>query len=246
MKKILLSIGILLTGTFISHAQIGVSSIGVSVPGRDTLAVSVIGKSLTDTCLFPVACLLSLPLEEIELTARRVNELEVVLNWEAAFYQHNRGFWVERSDGAANRFAPQFFVPVQHNGTTATMVYRQPDANSFNGRSYYRIKQVDADGRYMYSNIAVVTGMAGLNTLQVFPVPAVNQATIRLPGALKNAGQARLVLNNAQGNEVMNVYLPVINNEIKVTQLNRLPPGVYMVTVWVNQQSLNGRMIVAR
>ncbi len=79
---------------------------------------------------------------------------QVELNWTTATELNNKGFEVQRSS-SDNQFLTVGFV--NGHGTTAqTQSYSFIDKNTVPGKYFYRLKQVDLDGSYEYSNIVEV------------------------------------------------------------------------------------------
>lgn len=98
----------------------------------------------------------------VELTSftGKVNDGVVELSWITATETNNQGFEVQRSQGS--EFETIAFV--NGNGTsTETHAYSYTDRNVNTGSYNYRLKQVDFDGTYEYSEVVNV----------VVPVPAV-------------------------------------------------------------------------
>ncbi|MFY8035358.1 MAG: T9SS type A sorting domain-containing protein, partial [Flexibacteraceae bacterium] len=100
------------------------------------------------------------------------------LNWITSSEVNNQGFNVERStDGRT--FTKIGFV--KGNGTTnIKQTYQFTDVNS--SEAYYRLQQVDFDGKSEYS-ATIKVGESSLTTqLDIFPNPAKDQVTIRTIG----------------------------------------------------------------
>jgi hypothetical protein len=229
-----------------STAQLGSSFIGQTVIGKDGLVFPVLGIASTGSCLFPNACLFSLPLNRLELTATRKTETNVELNWEAAFYTQNKGFELQRSDGNAFYFNPVQFITPQNTGNTATVSYQQFDRNGYPGRSYYRIKQEDFSGTFIYSNIAVVNGIHEAGSLSIFPVPAQNNCTVQIPITGFNNMEGTVQVRNISGNLVFEKKLRVIQNKIELSQLNSFPAGFYLLTIILAETEFSGKLIITK
>ena len=95
---------------------------------------------------------LVVPVELTSFTAS-ANVNEVVLNWSTATETNNQGFEVQRSYG--NEFVTIAFVE-GHGTTTQTQVYSYTDKNVNAGIYSYRLKQVDFDGSFEYSDVVEV------------------------------------------------------------------------------------------
>jgi photosystem II stability/assembly factor-like uncharacterized protein len=89
------------------------------------------------------------PVELISFTAS-VNDKDILLTWETATEINNKGFEVERKS-SGSEYKPINFIP--GNGTTTDpKIYQYMDKNVFAGIYTYRLKQVDFDGNFAYSN----------------------------------------------------------------------------------------------
>ena len=91
----------------------------------------------------------------VELSSFRadVNVETVMLSWITATETNNSGFEVQRNSGSEY----ETLAFVQGNGTaTETHSYSYVDKNVLTGKHQYRLKQVDYDGSFEYSNIVDV------------------------------------------------------------------------------------------
>jgi len=97
------------------------------------------------------------PVELLAFTAS-VNNSEVQLLWSTASELNNQGFEIERSIDDANNFVTVAFVPGK--GSSSEIIYYsfsdKPDLNGMHN-IYYRLKQIDFDGSFSYSNTVNVT-----------------------------------------------------------------------------------------
>jgi hypothetical protein len=93
---------------------------------------------------------LVLPVELVSFTARETNGA-VVLDWETASEHNNRGFEVQRSTDALRWDVLHF---ENGNGTSSEAhEYAFTDEKPLEGVNYYRLQQLDFDGRFEYSKI---------------------------------------------------------------------------------------------
>jgi choice-of-anchor B domain-containing protein len=97
----------------------------------------------------------------------RVEEQGIRLNWETITERDNAGFEVERStDG--RQFQTIDHIPAQGN-STSPQSYAALDRLPAPGLNYYRIKQLDFDGGYAYSQIASVSFYGKENSIRLYP-----------------------------------------------------------------------------
>jgi hypothetical protein len=168
----------------------------------------------------------------VELTSfsANVNEGNVILNWSTATEANNQGFEVQRS--LNGEFVTVGFV--QGNGTTTeTKTYSYIDKNINDGSYSYRLKQVDFDGTFEYSNVVEVEVLAPaeFNLAQNYPNPF-NPSTMI---AFKLAVDSKVSLNifNVLGQEVatlINTNLVAGSHQVNFNA-SSLNTGVYMYRI---------------
>ena len=181
-----------------------------------------------------------LPIELLSFEGRRLNEDQVMLNWETMNEFQNKGFEVQRSLSNERSFAPVAFVPSQSAVATAYS-YQLPDNNSYMGISYYRLKQVDLDGRFTFSKTIAIKGYGKQTTLSIFPNPVTLQVHAEI-FALKKT-KATLLLSDAAQRTLLvkNIVLNKGLNQFTVPAAH-LTAGVYLLRVIPEQ----GKALVSK
>ena len=109
-----------------------------------------------------------LPVELVEFTAQ-LKENKTLLKWETASEINNQGFDIEYSDDGNN------WRKMGHqdgNGSTdVNNTYFFYDKNPKIGVNYYRLKQIDFDGKFEYSNIESIKIEELNSTYSIYPNP---------------------------------------------------------------------------
>lgn len=143
----------------------------------------------------------------VELTsfAAVVNADDVTLNWSTATETNNQGFQVERSNGGAYEIVGYV---AGHGTTTEIQNYSYTDQNVKAGTYMYRLKQVDYDGSYEYSEVVSVdvVGPKEFILNQNYPNPF-NPAT-KISFSLAVESKVALKIFDVLGQEV----LTLVNN----------------------------------
>jgi len=128
---------------------------------------------------------------------------KVKLNWQTASEKNNSYFEVERSSDAIN-FSPVLKLNSQNSNSTTLLSYNAIDDNPIDGKSYYRLKQVDFDGKYSYSSIVVLNCTSIENqsptSITIFPNPATDNLSVNINGL---QGQKSLMIYDVIGQEMM-------------------------------------------
>ncbi len=141
-----------------------------------------------------------IPVELISFSAA-VSEDAIRLDWSTATETNNRGYYVERSDKAAQWTTVGF---VEGKGTTSEQAhYTFHDRTAISAGSYtYRLRQIDFDGTVNYSAEVLVNVLKPVSfTLQQnYPNPFNPTTVIRF--ALPIAGRVKLTIFDAIGNKV--------------------------------------------
>jgi hypothetical protein len=182
------------------------------------------------------------PVELTSFTAV-ANEDDVILNWSTATELNNFGFEVQRSV-AGNEFATVGFVN-GHGTTTEAKDYRFVDANLTAGNYTYRLKQVDFNGTFAYSDEvnAEVTSPAQFELAQNYPNPFNPATTIRF--ALSESGNIKLTVYNLVGEQVAVLVDGFKEKGVHTINFNasELNSGVYVYKIETNGFVQSRKMI---
>lgn len=163
-----------------------------------------------------------LPVELTSFTAK-LNKNQVNLAWETASEKDNKGFEVQRSgDGVA--FTTILFKNGQGSSTSKT-AYAAVDGQPLSGVSYYRLKQLDYDGKTSLSPVVSVTNRVGVAEIEMYPNPAQSTLNIRLPYTSK--AEAQVTITDLSGRVVRTEKLAA-NSKVNMSSLSN---GTYLVTV---------------
>ena len=169
------------------YAIAGFTTVGVGTNDRATLT------DIAGNCYTPV------PVELTSFTASVIGN-SVNLVWETASELNNSGFSVERTS-ANSEYTEVGFVP-GFGTTTEAKSYSFSDQNLQNGIYLYRLKQIDFDGTFEYSEeieVEVITP-ASFSLDQNYPNPF-NPST-RIKYSVPESGNIRLSVYNTVGEEV--------------------------------------------
>ena len=178
----------------------------------------------------------ALPVSLLDFTGALQNK-SVLLKWKIATEKNLTKFVIERSaDG--NRFFPI------NNETAAgasayTRNYSTIDAQPLQGINFYRLKLVDADGKFTYSNIVAVK-ISSNNKLQIFPNPAQRILFVEANGNNENA---IVQIVDGGGRKLKEVKVFLDGKTSFSVDISSLPGGVYNLILHKNDKAELQRFI---
>ncbi len=196
----------------------------------------------------PIA--VTLPVELISFTAT-TGEKAVTLRWNTASEVNNFGFDVEKCckfSTGGEQWQKIGFVE-GHGSTNAPQAYSFVDNNT--AGDAYRLKQIDRDGKFEYSNVVKVSAAAYRPTeftlSQNFPNPF--NPTTMISFTVPVSGRATLKIFNAIGQEVATVFngeaLGGINNQVQFNASN-YSSGLYFSRLEYNGKTQLKKMTLIK
>ena len=170
-----------------------------------------------------------LPVELAEYTATVTKESSVYLHWITKSEKNNDYFEVERSADGENW---ERISKIDGAGnSTYTNEYIYEDYNPYKGVSYYRLKQVDFDGEYEYSDIRSVAIYG--STTSPYPNPAEDHVWIDLVGVKPS----NVVLTDASGRSMLvNV---IEENGRTYIDVSNVPSGTYFLMILTTEKEVH-------
>jgi hypothetical protein len=177
----------------------------------------------------------------------------VELNWMTATELNNKAFEIERkTSGEWIKIGE-----VDGNGTTTSPTsYSFEDRTLLNGKVSYRLKQVDHDGSFTYSNpIAVVINANTVDSEgnptvysldQNYPNPFNPSTVIRF--AIPVAGEVSLSVYNTLGQKVAQLLNSTMAAGFHQVEFNAkdLPSGLYMYEVKAGEFTSTKKMLLIK
>ena len=172
----------------------------------------------------------------LTLNAERINNFTADLQWETKYAFIARGFNIERSLADSFHFAPVHYAKASV-GSGLKKKYRLPDRNDYDGISFYRIRQLNHDSGFIYSNIVSVDGYNTLD-FSISPNPASDRILIGL--TTKVNGNCTIMLYDASGKIMQQQALNCGSQmrSVKSMDISKLTPGTYQVVILMPDKTL--------
>ena len=153
----------------------------------------------------------------------------VDLNWSSEYEAFSAGFFIEQT--TPNGWADAGWVDGKGNSPVGHS-YAHRLENVASGTHVFRLRQVDLDGSESFSPLVTVD-VSAPSALSVFPNPARDWLTVRLPEG--SADVVPVVLRNGLGQPVLTRSVGADATELPLTDLR---PGLYYLTVVVNGETV--------
>jgi hypothetical protein len=166
------------------------------------------------------------------------------LNFSAADYQNNINLkWdieneisvdrydIERSEDGIS-FTKTGTINVTANaGNAKSYTFIDNSFTQFTNLIYYRIKQVDLDGKYLFSKTLVLKRNTKKTGMIIFPNPIASNLSINVHSSIKQ--NAVLGIYNTTGSllQTENLNLQAGNNSLSFDKIERLTKGIYFIKI---------------
>ncbi|TMI95040.1 MAG: hypothetical protein E6H08_07285 [Bacteroidetes bacterium] len=174
--------------------------------------------------------LFTLPLDLLSFTGHLQNDNSVLLNWKTENEINTSHFVIERSADGTRFNGIENVTANGRNNAGASFNYSFTDNDAINQSSqrlYYRLRMVDIDGNFKYSNIISVSFPLITSKLSISPNPVLT--TVRVAITSEADGRVHWKLTDNVGRVIQkgseNVKKGAGNNF--TINMNKLPAGTY-------------------
>ena len=170
----------------------------------------------------------TLPVSVLNFNAQRNGKVND-LSWKTAQEINSSRFVIERSIDGGNTYSEIGQVAAA-GSSNSERSYRFTDPSPYKGYNYYRLRIVDLDNKFKYSDVRNVRNL-GSADFSIAPNPVVLQ-TIKLKIDADKADQGTVIITDMSGKQV---YSNVINVEagsnFNTINAGHLAPGLYIIQV---------------
>ena len=180
-----------------------------------------------------------LPVEFSHVNARSQDCENVDVIWQTQTEINSKGFFIERSVGSVDRFEDMGFVESNGNSNKEQTYTFEDNINDLSGNSnlYYRIKQVDIDGRFSFSEMVVIRLDCEDQAVRfnVRPNPAFNDLYVDVDGSLDVA--SKIVVLNSLSQTI--ATLPINKTDSRtLVDVTKYIAGMYYIRILNNNNEV--------
>ncbi len=181
-----------------------------------------------------------LPIELLSFDAKVVKQ-NVNIDWITSSEINNDYFIIEKSkDGIYFNEINQ--ITGAGNSNTE-LYYSSIDKNPYNGISYYRLKQIDFDGSFTYSDLKAINFASNIKNINFYmypnPVNSENNINISISNYTKNS---KLYVYNITGTKIISNYI-IQDNHINLDR-TLFKKGTYIVSIVTENTTINKKLII--
>ena len=181
----------------------------------------------------------ALPVEFSYVNARSQDCENVDVIWQTQTEINSKGFFIERSVGSVDRFEDMGFVESKGDSNKEQTYTFEDNINDLSGNSnlYYRIKQVDIDGRVSFSEMVVIRLDCEDQAVRfnVRPNPAFNDLYVDVDGSLDVA--SKIVVLNSLSQTI--ATLPINKTDSRtLVDVTKYTAGMYYIKILNNNNEV--------
>ena len=177
-----------------------------------------------------------LPIELISFSAKaKANSID--LFWKTASEKNNDYFLLERMIADYS-----FKTIAQIKGAGSTLLessYSATDENPYRGANYYRLKQVDFDGQFSYSNV-VREDFYGKSNTEIIIYPNPSEGILNFDNLEEDTFVS---LSDSRGKIIITAIVKAASPSLEINE-QHLPSGLYIVRIQSSKGSQAKKLII--
>lgn len=181
------------------------------------------------------------------------NNNDGIINWATGSEINNSGFEIQRCSGNCTTFEAIGFVKGNGNSNNANL-YQFVDKNLISNKDdlfYYRLKQVDYDGKYSYSPMVSLSKQKNIannepcSELIIYPNPIRNGGELSVLVSSDEDQNIQIVIYDALGKVVHSeLYVAKTGGNMYHLKTEKFKSGVYVIKINQKQCTVSERFVV--
>jgi hypothetical protein len=178
---------------------------------------------------------------ELSSFSTQIKGHSVFLNWTTSSEQNLMGFDVERSvDG---KMFKKIGFEKSKGGSVVTTYHFEDQSVDAGKHHFYRLKMMDLDGKYTYSNIQFVRMPISEKSIEIMPNPATNVFKIKLNSPNRETLQVEMY--DQQGRLIIRKQADILDgNSILEVDTEGVRPESYFLRIISSQEIVSKRISI--
>lgn len=179
------------------------------------------------------------------------NDKSVIVKWVTSSELNNSHFEVERSfDMKVFKTVALILDGFAAEGTGKAYAYKEGAGEVNNGKTvYFRLKQINEDGKVSYSTIMAVRSLSKSNNttnaiMQVSPNPVADNLSIQVNSTVAGLAEIRIVSLAGQTLLSKQSTISKGNSSVLIEGLNKLSSGTYMTQLIMNGTVIDNQKLI--
>lgn len=215
--------------------------LGRATNGNKVVTSNIISGTLAATFTLGETNTAPLPVTLVSFTATPTAQGGALLRWATASETNNKGFGIERQLASGGAWQQVGYLASGNNTLGGNYSYTDKSLATApaSPQAYYRLRQEDLDGKTSYSPVAVIARTATVVSTELIlsPVP-VTGASIALSFAEAAQAGSEITITSTSGQRMLSYTTQASNAAELSLPVEKLAPGVYIVSVRVPGQAL--------
>ncbi len=181
--------------------------------------------------------------------AYALNNTAANITWATESETNNDHFEVERSFDQRDFKTIGLVFGAEGNVSTVSKYSFTDNAKDLSSHKviYYRLKQIDFDGKVTYTVVKMVRfGTDAKTSVQVFPNPYMDKINVNFESEENGKGEVRMINTKGQVVAVNQSLIVKGYNKLQLTDLNTQLAGLYIVDVVVNGKVIDTHKVIKK
>ena len=238
-----------------SHGQLVFNADGtfiytpdVNFQGSDTFHYQICDAS--NVCSSTLVILLipgsAQPITLTTFNAKLLNPHTSLLEWKVTLEINAHHYEIERSEDGINFVKRGIKMALGNSGSEVNYQYTD-DIETTSSIIYYRLKMIDNDGTFKYSNVVALrlNGIASNDEIKVYPNPFVSSFTIEMNSDVNQLSTIRILTTDGKLVYKQLTQLVKGKNTIQINNLDQLYRSAYLLEVQTSTRSFVQKIIKA-
>lgn len=160
------------------------------------------------------------------------NDGQHILHWKTSNEQNTSHFVIEHSSDAKlfKELGMTNAAGNSHEEKNYGFTYKTPML----GKSFYRLKMVDIDGKFTYSNVVLLNVIDNLTSISLYPNPTANILNVEIHNQ-KNPSQINMRISDLTGKTVWISDKTNLENKYQI-DISSFASGMYFLIVEIQNE----------